>query len=49
MSLDVQRQLFALALDRLGNREPVDELLEITLDEHKAVHLERSDFPIATK
>ena len=45
MSLDVQKRLFALALDRLGDREPVNELLEITLDEHKAVHVERYDFP----
>ena len=37
--------LFALALDRLGGREPVNELLQITLDEHKVVHVERYDFP----
>ena len=47
MSLDVQKRLFALALDRLGDREPVNELLEITLDEHKVVHVERYDFPRA--
>jgi predicted nuclease of predicted toxin-antitoxin system len=47
MSLDVQKRLFALALDRLGDCEPVNELLEITLDEHKAVHVERYDFPAA--
>jgi len=47
MSLDVQKRLFALALDRLGDREPINELLEITLDEHKAVHVERYDFPAA--
>ena len=47
MSLAVQKRLFALALDRLGDREPVNELLEITLDEHKAVHVERYDFPAA--
>jgi hypothetical protein len=47
MSLDVQKRLFALPLDRLGDREPVNELPEITLDEHKAVHVERYDFPAA--
>jgi predicted nuclease of predicted toxin-antitoxin system len=45
MSLDVQKRLFTLALDRLGDREPVNELLQITLDEHRVVHLERYDFP----
>jgi predicted nuclease of predicted toxin-antitoxin system len=45
MSLDVQKRLFALALDRLGDGEPVNELLQITLDEHKVVHVERYDFP----
>jgi len=44
MSLDVQKRLFALALDRLGDGEPVNELLQITLDEHKVVHVERYDF-----
>jgi hypothetical protein len=34
MSLDVQKRLFALALDRLGDGEPVNELLQITLDKH---------------
>jgi predicted nuclease of predicted toxin-antitoxin system len=48
MSLEVQRRLFALALDRLGDREPINELLEITLDERRVVHVERYDFP-ATK
>jgi predicted nuclease of predicted toxin-antitoxin system len=48
MSLEVQRRLFALALDRLGGREPINELLEITLNERKVVHVERYDFP-ATK
>src|SRR5262249_9377772 len=45
MSLGVQRRLFALALDRLGDREPINELLEITLDARKVVHVERYDFP----
>jgi len=45
MSLDVQKRLFAFVLDRLGDREPVNELLQITLDEYKVVHFERYDFP----
>ncbi len=45
MSLGVQRRLFALALDRLSDREPVNELLEITLDECKVIHIERYDLP----
>jgi hypothetical protein len=47
MSLAIQKRLFALALDRLGDDEPVNQVLEITLDEHKAVHVERFDFPAA--
>ena len=47
MSLNVQKRLFALALDRLGDREPINELLEITLDEYRTVHVERYDFPAA--
>jgi predicted nuclease of predicted toxin-antitoxin system len=45
MSLDVQKRLFAFVLDRLGDREPVNELLQITLDKYKVVHFERYDFP----
>jgi predicted nuclease of predicted toxin-antitoxin system len=30
MNLDVQMRLFALALDRLENKEPINELLDIT-------------------
>jgi predicted nuclease of predicted toxin-antitoxin system len=45
MSLNVHKRLFALALDRLGDHEPINELLEITLDERRVVHVERYDFP----
>jgi predicted nuclease of predicted toxin-antitoxin system len=48
MSLDIQKRLFALALDRLADREPINELLEITLNENRSVQVERYDFP-ATK
>jgi predicted nuclease of predicted toxin-antitoxin system len=47
MSLDVQKRLFALALDRLGNREPINQLLEITLTEHRSVLVERYDLAAA--
>ena len=47
MSLDVQKRLFALALDRLGDREPINELLEITLTEHRSVLVARYDLAAA--
>ena len=47
MSLEVQKRLFALALDWLGNREPINELLEISLNEHRSVLVERYDLPTA--
>ena len=36
-------RLFALALDRLGDSEPMNELLEITLMENKSIRIERYD------
>ena len=45
MNLDVQRRLFAVALDQLGNVEPVNELLEVTLLEDRTVLIERYDLP----
>jgi len=47
MSLDVQKRLFALAVDRLGDREPINELLEITLTEHRSVLVARYDLAAA--
>ena len=47
MSLEVQKRLFALALDRLGDRQPINELLEISLNEHRSVLVERYDLPAA--
>jgi len=47
MSLDVQKRLFALAVDRLGDREPINELLEITLTKHRSVVVERYDLAAA--
>jgi hypothetical protein len=43
MSLDVQKRLFVLALDCLGDREPINELLEIALTEDRSVRIERYD------
>ena len=43
MSLDVQRRLFALALDCLGDEEPVNEMLAITLGSDQSVRVERYD------
>jgi predicted nuclease of predicted toxin-antitoxin system len=45
MSLNVQKLLFTLALDRLGDTEPINELLEITLMEDRSVRVERYDLP----
>ena len=45
MSLDVQKRLFALALDRLGDSEPINELLEIALMEDRSVRIEHYDLP----
>ncbi len=47
MSLNVQRRLFALALDRLGDSEPINELLEVTLMEDRSIRIERYDLPLA--
>ena len=41
MRLDVQKSLFALALDRLGKAEPINEALEISLTADGAILLER--------
>lgn len=45
MRLDVQKSLFALALDRLGAAEPVNEALEISLTADGAVLVERYGLP----
>ena len=37
MSLDMQKSLFALALDRLGKVEPTNEVLNITLEANGVV------------
>jgi predicted nuclease of predicted toxin-antitoxin system len=43
MSLDVQRRLFAIALDHLSNVEPINEVLQITLLEDRSVRIDRYD------
>jgi predicted nuclease of predicted toxin-antitoxin system len=45
MSLDVQKRLFVIALDRLGDSEPINEVLEITLMADRSVRIDRFDFP----
>jgi predicted nuclease of predicted toxin-antitoxin system len=45
MSLDVQRRLFAIALDRLGDSEPINEVLRITLQQDRSLRIERYDLP----
>jgi predicted nuclease of predicted toxin-antitoxin system len=47
MSLDAQKRLFALALERLGDSEPINELLEITRMEDRSVRVDRYDLPAA--
>ena len=45
MRLDVQKSLFLLALDRLGDAEPINEVLEITMTADGQVVLERYTLP----
>jgi hypothetical protein len=45
MSLDVQKRLFALALDRLGDEEPINELVELTLAEDRSIRIAFYDLP----
>lgn len=47
MSLDVQTRLFALALDRLTD-EPINEVLEITLEANRSLRIDRYDLPSKT-
>jgi predicted nuclease of predicted toxin-antitoxin system len=45
MTLDIQRRLLALALDRLGETEPINEIIEITLNDDRTIVVERYDLP----
>jgi predicted nuclease of predicted toxin-antitoxin system len=47
MSLGVQKLLFALVLDRLGDVEPINEFIEVTLSRDRSVRIQRYDFPPA--
>jgi predicted nuclease of predicted toxin-antitoxin system len=40
-SLDVQKRLFVLALERVGESEPINEIIEITLRSDGTVLVER--------
>jgi hypothetical protein len=45
MSLDVQRRLFALALDHLGKAEPINEVIQVMLLADRTVRIDRYDLP----
>jgi predicted nuclease of predicted toxin-antitoxin system len=45
MSLNVQRRLFAVALDRLGDSEPINEVLHVTLLKDQSIRVDRYDLP----
>lgn len=45
MRLDIQKSLFALALDRLGASEPVNEALEVSLTADGAAIVEKYRLP----
>jgi predicted nuclease of predicted toxin-antitoxin system len=45
MSRDVQTTLFLLALARLGEHEPINEVLDISIDASGIVHVERYALP----
>jgi hypothetical protein len=45
MSLDMQKRLFALALERLGDSEPINELLEVTLTQDRSIRVDRYNLP----
>ncbi len=45
MSLEVQQRLFEHALDRLGDEEPINEVLEITLTADRTVRADRYALP----
>lgn len=47
MRLETQMTLFGLALDRLGEAEPVNEVLELTLTADGKVIVERYALPLA--
>lgn len=45
MNLDVQKRLFQLALTQLRERDPVNEVLEISLDANSVVRAETYGWP----
>jgi predicted nuclease of predicted toxin-antitoxin system len=45
MSLEIQRRLFALALDHLGDAEPINEVLQVTLLKDQSIRIDRYDLP----
>jgi predicted nuclease of predicted toxin-antitoxin system len=45
MSLEIQRRLFVLALDHLGDAEPINEVLQVTLLKDQSIRIDRYDLP----
>jgi predicted nuclease of predicted toxin-antitoxin system len=45
MSLEVQKSLFLLILDQLGKAEPINEVLDVTLDADGVVNVQRYALP----
>ena len=45
MSLEVQKSLFLLALKKLGQDEPTNEVLDVTVDADGVIRVERYDLP----
>jgi hypothetical protein len=45
MSLEVQKSLFLLILDQLGKAEPINKVLDVTLDADGVVNVQRYALP----
>ena len=45
MSLEVQKTLFLLALEKLGQDEPTNEVLDVTVDADGVIRVERYALP----
>ena len=45
MNLDIQKSLFLLALGECKKAEPINEVIDITLDADGTIHIERYALP----
>ena len=45
MTINVQKDLFTIALDEIGDREPINEVLEVSLRAVGKVTIKRYDWP----